>query len=197
MARGLEILLKDPERLRSTKAEPPSATARTGLTRSGRKKVLPSRVMLTAVPNSMSPAPTSAPVRAWVVEMGKPVRVAANTVSAAPSATTARNSGWAAAASGTSPFAENAFTSLSATTTERSEPAIVVTVAPTEGGPVAHGTAPVEGRNAFEVIVGSVGVGHEQRTEQENGDNHHGFSSRQQQLPSGPQYGASVVSVAS
>ena len=69
------------------------AVAIKGLSKSGRKKELPKTAKLTPVPMATKPAPTRAPVRLCVVEMGKPVTVAIMTVIAEPIATAVRNSG--------------------------------------------------------------------------------------------------------
>jgi hypothetical protein len=63
--------------------------ARSGLTSRGAKKLLPSLAKFTPSGEASHPAPINAPVSAWVVEMGMPIRVASITVTAAAN-TTAR-----------------------------------------------------------------------------------------------------------
>src|SRR5882672_9133968 len=75
----------------------------------GVTKFLPSAAKFTLLVPVTRPAPTSAPVRPCVVEIGKPSRVARMTVVPAPNATARRNSGCAVSASGTSPLPENFF----------------------------------------------------------------------------------------
>jgi hypothetical protein len=105
------------------------AVAIKGLSKSGRKKELPKTAKLTFVPMATKPAPTRAPVRPCVVEMGKPVTVATITVIAQPIATAVRNSGEIEIASGTNPFPEKVFTRACAKNIEAIEPAKVVIVA--------------------------------------------------------------------
>jgi hypothetical protein len=107
----------------------PKATAITGAIKSGRKKELPKTAKFTWVPTAIKPAPTRAPVKLCVVDMGKPVTVAIITVIAEPIATAVRNSGEIETASGTRPLPEKVFTSVCAKNTEHTEPANVVTVA--------------------------------------------------------------------
>src|SRR3972149_7837104 len=107
----------------------PRAVAITGLSKSGMKKALPRTAKLTCEPTATKPAPTRAPVRLWVVEIGNPVIVATITVIAAPIATAVRNSGAVAMLWGTKPLPEKVFTSPYATNIEASEPANVVIVA--------------------------------------------------------------------
>ncbi len=108
---------------------PPKAMAITGAIKSGNKKELPKTAKLTWAPTAKKPAPTRAPVKLCVVDMGKPVTVAIMTVIAEPIATAVRNSGAIETASGTRPFPENVFTSVCAKKIELTEPANVVTVA--------------------------------------------------------------------
>src|SRR5688500_12688150 len=100
-----------------------------GLSSSGRKKVAPSLLKFTAGPAATRPAPTRPPVKACVVEMGKPVCVASITVAAAPSATQARNAADAEISSGTSPVPEKFLTSSCAKKIEQIAPAAVQIVA--------------------------------------------------------------------
>jgi hypothetical protein len=107
----------------------PKAIAKTGAIKSGKKKELPKTAKLTWVPTATKPAPTSAPVKLCVVDIGKPVTVAIITVIAEPIATAVRNSGEIETASGTKPFPEKVFTSVCAKNIEPTEPANVVMVA--------------------------------------------------------------------
>src|ERR1700693_3235224 len=99
-----------------------------GLSSSGRKKADPSTERFSSDPAAINPAPTSAPVKACVVEIGKPRTVASMTVEAAPAATAVRKFGDADTASGTRPLPENACTSASARNTEQTQPASVASV---------------------------------------------------------------------
>src|SRR3990167_708046 len=107
----------------------PRAIAITGLSKSGMKKTLPKTAKLTCEPTAIKPAPTRAPVRLWVVEIGNPVIVATITVMAVPIATAVRNSGAVEILWGTKPLPEKVFTRPYAKNTEASEPANVVKVA--------------------------------------------------------------------
>ena len=78
-----------------------------GESSSGMKKFLPSAEKFTWLMPVAIPAPTSAPVSPWVVEMGKPSNVARITVAPAPNATARRKAGCVVNASGTSPLPEN------------------------------------------------------------------------------------------
>jgi hypothetical protein len=64
--------------------------ARTGLSNSGRTKPLPSEEKFISSPTATKPQPIIAPVRACVVEIGKPVSVARMTVRPAPIATASK-----------------------------------------------------------------------------------------------------------
>ena len=73
--------------------------------------------------------PSKAPKRLWVVEMGRPRRVAVKTVNPAPRTTAAMNSGAAISWSGTSPLpVKTVMSSLARKAADR-DPRNVVTVA--------------------------------------------------------------------
>ncbi len=105
------------------------ASATSGLNSNGSTKDLPRAAKCTSPAAAMRPAPTSPPVRAWVVETGKPVRVARKMVRAAPSATASTKAGCVVTSSGTRPLPLKASTSPEARYNASSEPASVVTVA--------------------------------------------------------------------
>ena len=69
-------------------------------------KVLPSMEKFSALGAEARPAPTNAPVKPCVVEMGNPRKLASRTVAPAPPATASTNWGDPTMASGTSPFPE-------------------------------------------------------------------------------------------
>src|ERR1700686_5411785 len=106
-----------------------NARATSGLHRSGRTNDLPRAENATSPQAALRPAPTRAPVRACVVEMGMPVKVAINTVKPAPSATARRKVGCRVTSSGTSPLPLKLSTKPCARTNAKKEPARVATAA--------------------------------------------------------------------
>ena len=75
------------------------------------------------------PAPTKAPMREWVVEIGIPSTVASITVLAAPTPIAIINSGFEMMAEDTRPFPLNALISPFERYIEKSDPKNVVAVA--------------------------------------------------------------------
>src|SRR6266849_815472 len=66
-----------------------------GEKRRGKMKPLPNEANLTwENPAAVTPAPTSAPVIEWVVDIGRPNLAAKSTVAPAPSAMAVRNGRW-------------------------------------------------------------------------------------------------------
>src|SRR3989338_8165469 len=100
-----------------------------GLDNKGIKKFLPKVEKPKSVPIAINPAPTRAPVKLCVVDIGIPVKVANKTVALAPKATANRNSGVPIKASGTSPFPLKVLTNSVAKKKAATEPANVVIVA--------------------------------------------------------------------
>jgi hypothetical protein len=76
-----------------------------------------------------SPAPVRAPIRAWVVEMGRPSRVATSTVTAAPAPTATGKAPSTSRLVSTRPLPEKALTSSPASSRAASEPTQVAAVA--------------------------------------------------------------------
>src|ERR1041385_4837114 len=107
----------------------PTATASKGERTSGVTKFLVRAPKLTFDAPLTRPAPTSAPVRPWVVEIGKPSSVARITVHPAARATAKRNCGWEVRTSGTRPLPENFLRSDCARKIAAMLPAPVVIVA--------------------------------------------------------------------
>ncbi len=83
----------------------------------------------TPVGEQTRPAPTSAPIKAWVVEIGKPKRVASKMVAAAPPPTASMNCGWPTSEASISPLPEKVLISAPASRIAVNDPASVVIVA--------------------------------------------------------------------
>jgi hypothetical protein len=105
------------------------ATAIKGLRIKGMKKFFPKLENPKFSPIAIHPAPTRAPVKLCVVEIGTPKFAVTKTVSPAPRITEARKAGFAITESGTNPLPLKVFTSFSAKKKAMIEPARVVAVA--------------------------------------------------------------------
>lgn len=107
----------------------PSDAAMMGLSSRGNRKVIDSLPNWISPGLAASPAPTSPPINAWVVEIGNPAREAIITVIAAPMPTLKMKCGAPTITSGSKPLPENRCTSSWARNSDTRLPATVATVA--------------------------------------------------------------------
>ena len=131
--------------------------ASSGLSPSGRMNARPRRANWTCPLVARSPAPRRAPSRLWVVEIGRPTRLAMSTVAPAPTPAARTNRGSRVRASGTRPFPKH----------RRHRPRKRRNRRPGDRPAVGGSPTPVESRNPLEIVVRAVREGDEHYSKNE------------------------------